>query len=176
VKSATEELDAKGRKAKDASHRMAFLATDIKNKALQNISQDLLKRKEEILAANQADYREAEASGMSAHMLDRLMLNSSRIDSIAQDVLTVADLPDPVGEIFDSRSMPNGLQISKKRVPLGVICAIYESRPNVTIDISSLCLKSGNAIILRGGREAIRSNSALAKVAQDASVRAGVPE
>ena len=176
MKSAVEELEAKARAAKAASHRLAYLATDIKNKALQNISQELLKRKDEILAANQADYREAEASGMSAQMLDRLMLNSSRIESIAQDVLTVAALPDPVGEIFDSRTMPNGLQISKKRVPLGVIGAIYESRPNVTIDISSLCLKSGNALILRGGREAIRSNSALAKAVQDASVSAGVPE
>ena len=176
MKSAVEELEAKARAAKAASHRLAYLATDVKNKALQNISQELLKRKDEILAANQADYREAEASGMSAQMLDRLMLNSSRIESIAQDVLTVADLPDPAGEIFDSRTMPNGLQISKKRVPLGVICAIYESRPNVTIDISSLCLKSGNALILRGGKEAIRSNSALAKAVQDASVSAGVPE
>jgi len=176
MKSAVEELEAKGRAAKAASHRLAYLATDIKNKALKNISQDLLKRKDEILAANQADYKEAEASGMSTHMLDRLMLNSSRIDSIAQDVLTVAALPDPVGEIFDERTMPNGLQISKKRVPLGVIGAIYESRPNVTIDIASLCLKSGNALILRGGKEAIRSNSALAKAVQDASIRAGVPE
>ena len=176
MKSAVEELEAKGRAAKAASHRLAYLATDIKNKALKNISRDLLKRKDAILTANQADYKEAKASGMSAAMLDRLMLNSSRIDSIAQDVLTVAALPDPIGEIFDSRTMPNGLQISKKRVPLGVICAIYESRPNVTIDISSLCLKSGNAIILRGGKEAINSNSALAKVVKDASASAGMPE
>ena len=176
MKSAVEELEAKARAAKAASHRLAYLATDVKNKALQNISQELLKRTDKILAANQADYREAEASGMGAQMLDRLMLNSSRIDSIAQDMLTVATLPDPVGEIFDSRTMPNGLQISKKRVPLGVIGAIYESRPNVTIDISSLCLKSGNALILRGGKEALRSNSALAKAVQDASVSAGVPE
>jgi len=109
-------------------------------------------------------------------MLDRLMLNSNRLEAIAQDVLTVAALPDPVGEIFDMRTQPNGLQIGKKRVPLGVIGAIYESRPNVTIDISVLCLKSGNAIILRGGKEAIHSNSALAKVVQDASVSAGMPD
>jgi len=176
MKSDIEELEAKGRAAKAASHRLAFLSTDIKNEALRNISQDLLNRKDEILAANQVDYKEAESSGMSAAMLDRLMLNSSRLEAIAQDVLTVAALPDPVGEVFDMRTLPNGLQIGKKRVPLGVIGAIYESRPNVTIDISTLCLKSGNAIILRGGKEAIHSNNALAKVVQDALVRAGVPE
>jgi len=176
MKSAIAELEAKGKAAKAAAHRLAYLSTDIKNKALHNISQDLLTRKDEILAANKVDYKEAESSGMSAAMLDRLMLNSSRLEAIAQDVLAVATLPDPVGEISDMRTLPNGLQISKKRVPLGVIGAIYESRPNVTIDISALCLKSGNAIILRGGKEAIHSNSALAKVVQDASVRAGVPE
>ena len=176
MKSDIEELEAKGRAAKAASHRLAFLSTDIKNEALRNISQDLLNRKDEILATNQVDYKEAESSGMSAAMLDRLMLNSSRLEAIAQDVLTVAALPDPVGEVFDMRTLPNGLQIGKKRVPLGVIGAIYESRPNVTIDISTLCLKSGNAIILRGGKEAIHSNNALAKVVQDALVRAGVPE
>jgi len=155
---------------------MAYLSTEAKNKALHNVSDDLLAKKDEILAANQIDYKEAEASGMSAAMLDRLMLNSSRLESIAQDVLAVAALPDPVGEVFDMRTLPNGLQIGRKRVPLGVIGAIYESRPNVTIDISALCLKSGNALILRGGKEAIHSNSALARIVQDASVRAGVPD
>ena len=176
MKSAIEELEAKGKAAKEASHRLAYLATDIKNKALRNISQDLLAKKSEILTANQIDYKEGKASGMNAAMLDRLMLNANRLESIAQDVLAVAALPDPVGEIFDMRTMPNGLQIGKKRVPLGVIGAIYESRPNVTIDISALCLKSGNAVILRGGKEAIHSNSALAKVVQGAALRAGVPE
>jgi glutamate-5-semialdehyde dehydrogenase len=155
---------------------MAYLSTEVKNKTLHNISSDLLARKDRILVANQIDYKEAEASGMSAVMLDRLMLNASRIESIAQDVLVVAALPDPVGEVFDMRTLPNGLLIGKKRVPLGVIGAIYESRPNVTIDISALCLKSGNAIILRGGREAIHSNSALAEVVQQAATRAGVPD
>ena len=176
MKSAIAELEAKGKAAKAAAHRLAYLSADIKNKALHNISHDLLTKKDEMLAANQIDYKEAEASGMSAVMLDRLMLNSSRLEAIAQDVLMVAALPDPVGEIFDMRTQPNGLQIGKKRVPLGVIGAIYESRPNVTIDISALCLKSGNAVILRGGKEAIHSNSALAKVVQDASASAGVPE
>jgi glutamate-5-semialdehyde dehydrogenase len=176
MESAIAELEAMGRAAKAAAHRLAYLSTEIKNKALHNISHDLLARKDEILAANQLDYREAEASGMSAAMLDRVMLDPSRLEAIAQGVLTVAALPDPVGEIFDMRTLPNGLQVGKKRVPLGVIGAIYESRPNVTIDISVLCLKSGNAIILRGGKEAIHSNSILAKVVQDASARAGVPE
>ena len=176
MKNAIAELEAKGKAAKVASHRLAYLSSDVKNKALHNISHDLLAKKDEILAANQVDYKEAEASGMSAAMLDRLMLNPSRLEAIAQDVLTVAALPDPVGEVFDMRTQPNGLQIGKKRVPLGVIGAIYESRPNVTIDISVLCLKSGNAVILRGGKEAIHSNSALAKVVQDASVSAGVTE
>ncbi len=173
--SAIEELEAKAKAAKVASHRLAYLATEVKNKVLHNIADDLLTKKEEILAANQIDYKEAEASGMSAVMLDRLLLDSSRLDAIAQDVLSVAALPDPVGEVFDRRTLPNGLQISRKRVPLGVIGAIYESRPNVTIDISALCLKSGNAIILRGGKEAIHSNGALAKVVQEAATRAGAP-
>ena len=176
MKPATEELEAKGKAAKAAARRLAYLSTDVKNKALANIASDLLAKKDEILAANQIDYKEAEASGMSAVMLDRLMLNSSRLEAIAQDVLAVAALPDPVGEVFDMRTLPNGLQIGKKRVPLGVIGAIYESRPNVTIDISVLCLKSGNAIILRGGKEAINSDSALARVVQEACQRAGVPD
>jgi len=173
---ALEELEAKAKAAKAASHRLAYLSTDAKNKALHNISDDLLTKKDEILAANQFDYKKAEASGMNTAMLDRLMLDSSRLEAIAQDVLAVAALPDPVGEIFDMRTLPNGLQISRKRVPLGVIGAIYESRPNVTMDISALCLKSGNAIILRGGKEAIHSNSTLAKLVQEAVIRAEVPE
>jgi glutamate-5-semialdehyde dehydrogenase len=176
MKSAIEELEEKARAAKAASRRMAYLSAEVKNKALRNISDDLLARKDRILAANQIDYKEAEVSGMSAAMLDRLMLNASRLESIAQDVLSVAALPDPVGEVFDMRTLPNGLLIGRKRVPLGVIGAIYESRPNVTIDISALCLKSGNAIILRGGKEAIHSNSALAGVVQEAATRAGVPD
>jgi len=176
MKSAVEELKAKGRAAKAASRRLSYLSTEVKNQALHNISDDLLAKQDEILVANQADYKEAEASGMNAAMLDRLMLDSSRIEGIARDVLTVAALPDPVGEVFDMRTLPNGLLIGRKRVPLGVIGAMYESRPNVTIDISVLCLKAGNAVILRGGKEAIHSNSALAGVVQDAASRAGVPE
>ncbi len=176
MEAAIEEFEAKGRAAKAASRKLAFLSTEIKNKALLDIAEALLAGKGEILAANKIDYDEAKASGMSEAMLDRLMLSPSRLEGMAQDVKTVAALPDPMGEEFEMRTLPNGLQISKKRVPLGVIGAIYESRPNVTIDISSLCLKSGNAVILRGGKEAINSNRALAKVAREACEQAGVPQ
>ena len=176
MESAIKELEKKARAAKAASRRMSYLSAEVKNKALHNISADLIARKDEILAANQIDYKAGEAAGMGVAMLDRLMLDSGRLEGIAQDVLAVAALPDPVGEVFDMRTLPNGLQIGRKRVPLGVVGAIYESRPNVTIDISALCLKSGNAIILRGGKEAINSNSALAGVVQQAATRAGVPQ
>ena len=176
MKSAFKELEEKARAAKAASRRLAYLSTEVKNKTLHNISDDLLAKTDEILAANQIDYHKAHTSGMSAVLLDRLMLDSTRLEAIAKGVLAVAALPDPVGEVFDMRTLPNGLQLGRKRVPLGVIGAIYESRPNVTVDISVLCLKSGNAIILRGGREAIHSNTALARVVQDAASRAGVPD
>ena len=175
MKSAVRELEEKGKAAKAASKKLAFLSTEVKNKALLNIAEALVDKLNEILIANKIDYEKAKASGMSEAMLDRLMLSPSRLEGMAQDTETVAALPDPVGEEFEMRTLPNGLQISKKRVPLGVIGAIYESRPNVTIDISSLCLKSGNAVILRGGKEAINSNKALTKVAQEACDQAGVP-
>ncbi len=176
MKSAIKELEEKAKAAKAASRRMAYLSAEVKNKALHNISSGLLARQEEILAANQIDYHQAHTSGMNAALLDRLMLSPERLKDIASDVLAVAVLSDPVGEVFDMRTLANGLIIGRKRVPLGVIGAIYESRPNVTIDISALCLKSGNAIILRGGREAIHSNSALAKVVQEAATKASVPD
>jgi glutamate-5-semialdehyde dehydrogenase len=176
MKTPIEELEEKGSAAKAASRRLAYLSTEVKNRALGNIASDLLAKKGEILAANRIDYQAGESSGMSAAMLDRLMLSEERLSAMAQDVLTVATLPDPVGEVFDMRTLPNGLMLGRKRVPLGVIGAVYESRPNVTIDISVLCLKSGNAIILRGGKEAIHSNSALAKVVMAAAARAGIPD
>jgi glutamate-5-semialdehyde dehydrogenase len=176
TKSPIKELEEKARAAKEASRRLAYLSAEVKNKALHNISDDLLAKQDEILAANQIDYHEAHTSGMNAAMLDRLILSPERLEGIARDMLAVAALPDPVGEVFDMRTLPNGLQLGRKRVPLGVIGAIYESRPNVTVDISVLCLKSGNAIILRGGKEAIHSNSALARVVQEAATRAGVPD
>lgn len=171
-----KEIEVKARAAKEASRILANLSTEVKNKALINISEDLLSNKDNIIAANQIDLKNAGVSGMDKAMIDRLMLNSSRLEDIANDVLAVAVLPDPVGEVFDGRTLPNGLLITKKRVPFGVIATIYESRPNVTVDISVLCLKSGNSVILRGGREAINSNTALASIIQKAVSRAGLPE
>jgi len=173
---ANNKLELKAKTAKAASKRLAYLSTEIKNRALKNIADDLLARSNDILAANKLDYKAAEESGINAAMLDRLLLTEERLKSMAQDVLSVAALPDPIGEVIEMRTLPNGLLINKRRVPLGVIGAIYESRPNVTIDISSLCLKSGNAIILRGGKESIHSNSALAKLVQEAVTRAGMPD
>jgi glutamate-5-semialdehyde dehydrogenase len=175
MKSAIDDLKAKGRAAKVASRRLAYLSTDIKNEALDNIAVDILTRKDEILAANRKDYEAAKSAGFSAALLDRLMLNESRLEGIAADTRAVAALPDPVGETFEMRTMPNSLQIGKKRVPIGVIGAIYESRPNVTVDIASLCLKSGNAVILRGGKETINSNTAIVRVIQGACKTAGMP-
>lgn len=176
MKTGTNELAQKCTEARSASKRMASLPTAVKNAALLNVAADLEARQESVLLANKADYAESEAAGMDKAMLDRLMLSPERLRGIAADVRAVAALPDPVGEVFDMRTLPNGLTLGRRRVPLGVIGAIYESRPNVTIDISALCLKSGNAVILRGGREAVRSNQALAKLVQGAAVRAGVPQ
>ncbi len=176
MKSAIEELKAKGMAAKAAAHKLAFTPPDVKNKALNNVAADIISRKDEILAANKKDYEAAKAGGMGEALLDRLMLNEKRLEGIAADTRAVAALPDSVGEIFDMRTMPNGLQIGKKRVPIGVIGVIYESRPNVTVDIACLCLKSGNAVILRGGKETINSNTAIVRVIQDACKKAGMPD
>jgi len=173
---AIEQLKAKGIAAKAAAHKLAFTPTDVKNKALTNIANDLLAKKGEILAANKKDTDAAKTGGMGEALLDRLLLNEKRLEGIAADTRAVAALPDSVGEIFDMRTMPNGLQIGKKRVPIGVIGVIYESRPNVTVDIACLCLKSGNAVILRGGKETINSNTAIVKVIQDACKKAGMPD
>ncbi len=171
-----EELENIAKAAKSASKRMAYIGTPVKNQALKNIAEDLLAKCDDILAANKIDYTEAEASGMNTAMLDRLLLTKDRLQGMAKDVLTVASLPDPIGEVTEMHTMENGLMIGKKRVPLGVISAIYESRPNVTVDIASLCIKSGNGCILRGGKETIHSNMALAKLIQNAINRAGLPE
>jgi glutamate-5-semialdehyde dehydrogenase len=175
LNSAIEELEAKGQAARAASRRLAYLSTDVKNRALLNIAADLLQQQDKILAANKKDYQAGEKAGLGAALLDRLMLDEKRLEGIAADTRAVAALPDPVGEIYDMRTMPNGLQIGRKRVPIGVIGAIYESRPNVTVDIASLCLKSGNAVILRGGSETINSNVAIVRVIQAACDRAGMP-
>ncbi|MBI2934017.1 MAG: glutamate-5-semialdehyde dehydrogenase [Chloroflexi bacterium] len=172
----TGYLSAKGEAARNASRKLAFVPTALKDQALLNIAEEMVAHQDQILAANRQDCEAGEESGMATAMLDRLMLNPGRLQGMAADVRAVAALPDPVGEVFDMRTLPNGLQVGKKRVPLGVIGAIYESRPNVTVDISALCLKSGNAVILRGGSETIKSNSALVKVVTHACAHAGIPD
>ncbi len=171
-----EEASTKAEAARLASRKLAYTRTDIKNEALENISRYLIECQDEILKANEIDYTNALQSGMNPAMLDRLMLDEGRIQNMSQDVTRIRALSDPVGEMFDTQTMPNGMIIGKKRVPLGVIAAIYESRPNVTIDISSLCLKSGNALLLRGGKEAFYTNKALTGVVIRACGEAGLPD
>ena len=173
---ANDELEVKGRAARRAARRLATISADVKNAALHNVADGLKAREEEILAANEKDIANGRERGLEEYFLDRLLLNPERLEGLANDVRGIAALPDPIGEVIDQRNMPNGLTVGKRRVPLGVIGAIYESRPNVTIDISSLCLKSGNAIILRGGSDAINSNSALAALVKDSIADAGIPE
>jgi glutamate-5-semialdehyde dehydrogenase len=143
--------------AKAAARKLSSLSTGVKNAALENIAVKLIERQEEILAANAEDVERATANGLAEAPLNRLRLTPEKLKAIAADVRTVARLEDPVGEVIDGSTLPNGLNVSRRRVPLGVLAAVFESRPNVTIDIASLCLKSGNACVIRGGSEAIRS-------------------
>ncbi|MGB7997212.1 MAG: glutamate-5-semialdehyde dehydrogenase [Photobacterium halotolerans] len=169
------ELQAMGQAARQAAFTLATTATAQKNQALAFIADELEARQAEILAANDKDLAAARESGMSEALLDRLMLNASRLAAIAGDVRNVIGLPDPVGAELDSRVLENGMRLSRRRVPLGVVGVIYEARPNVTIDIAALCLKTGNASILRGGRETFHSNMALVSVIQQAMEKAGLP-
>ena len=168
-------LKTKGKAARASSRQLAKLGTAAKNRALLNLADRLLADQETILLANKADYNEAKNNGLSAAWLDRLLLTPERLEAVAGDVRSVAALPDPIGEMFDARVLPNSLSLGKRRVPLGVIGAIYESRPNVTIDIFSLSFKSGNAVILRGGHEALRSNTALVELVWQALDESEVP-
>jgi len=170
------QLEAIGGAAKEAARKLARLSTDVKNRALLNVSRQLLARAPEVLDANARDMEAGRAAGLTPAVLDRLLLSRERLEAIAGDVRDVAALPDPIGEMVDARTLPNGLQVGRRRVPLGVVAAVYESRPNVTVDIASLCLKSGNGCVLRGGKEALNSNSALAAVVRDAIAEEGVPE
>ena len=172
---AIDELTAKGLAARAAARHLARLSTGVKDRALLNIADALKTREAEVLEANRRDLQTGKEAGLSDAMLERLLLNSERLEGMAADVRTVTSLPDPVGETFDMRTLPNGLQVGRRRVPLGVIGAIYESRPNITVDISVLCFKSGNAVILRGGSEAIHSNTALANLVRDSIAEAGAP-
>ncbi len=171
---AADRLAAKGRAARAASRSMARLSAGAKNRALANIATALETQQDGVLDANRRDYRAAQADGLDDAMLDRLLLTPERLQAMARDVRGVAALPDPVGEMLDATTLPNGLLVGKRRVPLGVIGSIYESRPNVTVDISVLCLKSGNACVLRGGKESLGSNAALADIIRAALAQAGM--
>ena len=164
-----------GRAARDASRVLARASTAQKNRALQAAAAALDAARTELVAANELDLAGGRANGLDAAMLDRLALTPKVIDSMIEGLRQVAALPDPIGEIRDMRYMPSGIQVGKMRVPLGVVGIIYESRPNVTIDAASLCLKSGNATILRGGSEAIHSNQAIARCIQLGLAEAGLP-
>ena len=170
------ELQTKGAAARQAARQLARLSSEVKNRALHHIADALLEQAPQIMAANAQDVDAGRGVGLSDAVLDRLLLTIQRLGAIAADVRTVAALPDPVGEMIDMRTLPNGLKVGRRRVPLGVIAAIYESRPNVTADIASLCLKSGNGCILRGGKEAINSNRALASAIREAIAQAGAPQ
>ncbi|MFC1935349.1 glutamate-5-semialdehyde dehydrogenase [Chloroflexota bacterium] len=174
--SISAELLTIGQRSRAAARKLAKVSTEAKNRALLNIAKALAERQDKVLSANKRDYEAGQRNGLSEALLDRLLLNEERLASIAADVRNVAALADPVGEQFDVRTLPNGLILGRRRVPLGVIGVIYESRPNVTVDIANLCLKSGNAVILRGGSEAIHSNTALARLVREAIVAAGMPE
>ena len=173
---AQDEVASKARQAREASRLLASLPTRVKDKALLAMADALEERQQFILQANAADVRRAQDKGLGEVFVDRLLLSEKRIAEMAAGLRDVAALPDPVGEVVAGWRRPNGLEIRKIRVPLGVIGIIYESRPNVTVDAAGLCLKAGNAVVLRGGSEAIESNIALVRVIGQPAGRAGVPE
>ena len=168
-------LETQGLSAKNAARKLAVTGEKLKNDALAAIADALLSRQGEWLAANAADLAAARADGMREALLDRLALDEKRIAGIAQGVRQVASLPDPIGQVVKTTLRPNGLKLEQRRVPLGVVGIIYEARPNVTVDAAALCLKSGNACILRGGKEAFRSNKAVITILRDALESVGLP-
>ena len=173
---ATNELvKAKAQAAKQAAAKLAVTSTAVKNAALLAMAAALEAQQSEILAANERDMTAAAAKGMKSSMLDRLKLTAERISGMADGLRQVAGLADPVGNVIDGKTLPNGLHITKIRVPLGVIGIIYEARPNVTADAAGLCLKSGNAVILKGGSEAMESNKTVAAILAQAAEGAGIP-
>lgn len=173
---ATYELvQAKAQAAKQAAAKLAVTSTAVKNAALLAMAAALEAQQAEILAANERDMTAAAAKGMKSSMLDRLKLTAERISGMADGLRQVAGLADPVGNVIDGKTLPNGLHITKIRVPLGVIGIIYEARPNVTADAAGLCLKSGNAVILKGGSEAMESNKTVAAILAQAAEGAGIP-
>lgn len=175
-----DEIEAavveKAKRAKDAARRLAYLSTTVKNAALTAMADALDANVAEIIEANARDLEAGKARGLSGALLDRLMLNEARVKEMADGLRDVVKLPDPVGEIVAMWRRPNGLEVGQMRVPLGVIGMIYEARPNVTVDAAGLCIKAGNAVVLRGGSEAINSNIAITRVIADAACQAGLPE
>ena len=169
-----QDVTALGLAARKASRKLARLSTEDKNRVLLNLVGLLRSDQADVLSANLSDYQEAKSDGMDESVLDRLLLTSERLNGTADEVQRVAELTDPIGEVIETNSQPNGLITSRRRVPLGVVGSIYEARPNVTVDIFGLCLKSGNACILRGGKETIRSNTALVSMLRKALSDAGV--
>ncbi|MFP1750671.1 glutamate-5-semialdehyde dehydrogenase [Lonsdalea quercina] len=168
-------LEQMGKAAKQASYQLAALSTSQKNQALLAIADLLEAESASILSANEQDVAAAREEGLSEAMLDRLQLTPARLSAIASDVRQVCRLNDPVGEVIDGRILDNGLKLERRRVPLGVVGVIYEARPNVTVDVASLCLKTGNAAILRGGKETYRTNVATVSVIQRALTQCGLP-
>ncbi len=168
-------LERMGEAARAASRRLATVRSAAKNGALSNIADKLEARMEAILAANEQDRVAAQAKGLSPALLDRLLLNEVRVRALAADARKVAALPDPVGAELENRLLPNGMRLSKRRIPIGVIGVIYEARPNVTIDVATLSLKTGNAVILRGGSETLQSNRVLVETIQQALVESELP-
>ena len=168
-------LTQMGKNAKAASRILATLSSAEKNTALYAIADEIEAQADLILAENEKDIAEGKQAGLSQAILDRLLLTEKRIFALAADTRKVAALPDPVGSVIDARVLPNGLRLSKRRIPIGVLGVIYEARPNVTIDIAVLSLKTGNAAILRGGKETLRSNLVLVKIIQSALEKAGLP-
>ncbi len=169
------DLEAMGKAARQASRKLAGLSSTCKNEALHAIADALEARSAEVLAQNELDIADGRVNGLSDALLDRLLLTTDRIRSLAGDTRKVAALPDPVGAELESRLLPNGLRLSRRRIPIGVLGVIYEARPNTTIDIAVLSLKTGNAVILRGGKETLRSNLALVSVICDALQAQGLP-
>ncbi|NJC99742.1 glutamate-5-semialdehyde dehydrogenase, partial [Candidatus Erwinia dacicola] len=168
-------LEQIGKAAKAASYQLSVLSTAEKNQVLMTIANRLEAQSAPILAANELDLADARANGMNEALLDRLMLNPTRLKGIADDVRQVCRLADPVGVVIDGGKLDSGLRIERRRVPLGSVGVIYEARPNVTVDVATLCLKTGNAAILRGGKETYRTNAATVRVIQDALQQQGLP-
>lgn len=169
-------LEEMGKAAKQASYQLALLSAREKNRVLEKIAEALETQADEILTVNQLDVDEARKNGLSEALLDRLQLTPARLKNIADDVRQVCNLADPVGQVIDGGLLDSGLRIERRRVPLGVIGVIYEARPNVTVDVAALCLKTGNAAILRGGKETWRTNNATVKVIQQALEACGLPK